>query len=68
MKKRLLSFLLLVAMLVTAVPLTAIAVLAADVEPQAAGREFTEEDYNALYKQDGLIFAFDVMTTNSYWN
>ena len=67
MKKRLLSILLLVAMLVTAVPLAAISVLAADVEPQAAGREFTEEDYNALYKQEGLLFWQDFFRLNSYW-
>ena len=67
MKKRLLSLLLLVAMLVTAVPLAALAVFAADPMPQAAP-EFTEEDYNALYKQEGLIYAFDVMVTNAHWN
>ena len=67
MKKRLLSLLLLVAMLVTAVPLAAIAVLAADVQPQAEAPSFTEEDYNALYVQDNLVYALDFFSLNEYW-
>ena len=67
MKNRLLSLLLLVAMLVTAVPLAAVAVLAADTELQADAPEFTEEDYNALYKQDGLLFWQDFFRLNSHW-
>ena len=66
MKKRIISLLLLVAMLVTAVPLAAVAVLAADTEPQATP-EFTEEDYNALYKQEGLLFWQDFFRLNSHW-
>ena len=68
MKKRIVSTLLLVAMLVAAVPLAAISALAADVEPQAAPREFVEADYNALYKQEGLFFSMDFFKTNRYWN
>ena len=69
MKTRVISTLLLLAMLVTAVPLAAFSVLAADLEAgeAPAGVEYTEADYNALYKQEGLIFAFDIMQANSHW-
>ena len=60
MKKRLLSLLLLVAMIVTALPLMVLPAVAAE-------KSYTEDDYNALYVQDGLIFALDFFSTNSYW-
>ena len=62
MKKRLLSLLLLVAMVVTALPLVILPASATASEPS-----FTEEDYNALYKQEGLVYAFDVFTLNEHW-
>ena len=63
MKKRLLSLLLLVAMIVTALPLAVLPAIAAET----GEKEYTAEDYNALYVQNGLIFALDFFGTNSYW-
>ena len=68
MKKRLLSLLLLVAMLVTAVPLAAVAALATEPTPRAAEPEWTEEDYNALYTaQEAALISLDFFKSNSYW-
>ncbi|MBO7169633.1 MAG: hypothetical protein J6W28_00470, partial [Clostridia bacterium] len=62
MKKRILSFCLLLAMVVTALPLAAMSVFA------ASGRaSYEEEDYNTLYVQKGLVFAADFFDTNEYW-
>ena len=60
MKKRLLSALLAVLMLTSAFTL---------VMPVAATEpaELTEEDYNSLYVQKGLIFAIDFFRNNTYW-
>ena len=57
MKKRILSMLLLVAMLATALPLLAFGVLAA--EKTAEEPVYTEEDYSDLYYAEGLLFAAD---------
>ena len=64
MKKRLLSLLLLVAMIVTALPLMALPAIAAET----GEKEYTAEDYNALYVQDDLVFAMDFFRTNSNWD
>lgn len=60
MKKRLLSMLLLVVMLVSAVPFVIFA---------SAAEAATEEepyDYNALYVAENLILAFDIMASNGF--
>ena len=62
MKKRLLSLLLLVAMIVTALPLVAFPITAAETE-----KEWTEEDYNAFFVKDGALFLSDFYTLNEYW-
>ena len=72
MKTRLISFLLLIALVVTAMPLVSFATeneeSTQNTEP-ATGTvsTMTEEQYNALYVQDGLNAAFDVMVLNEYW-
>ena len=60
MKKRVLSVLLAVIMLVSALPM---------VLPTFAATEnvFTEADYKALYVQDKLILGVDFFSTNEYW-
>ncbi len=59
MKKRVLSILLAALMLVSVcLPL----VPAAAAEP-----EFEAADYDALYVQNGLVYAVDFFSTNSYW-
>ncbi|MBO7293117.1 MAG: hypothetical protein J6V07_04205, partial [Clostridia bacterium] len=62
MKKRILSMLMLVVMVVTALPLMALTVFAETTEP-----EFDAEDYNALYVQEGLVYALDFFVTNEHW-
>ena len=61
MKKRILSMLLLVVMLVTALPLTALTVFA-ETTPN-----YDKDDYNALYVKDGLVWAVDFFDTNAMW-
>ena len=63
MKKRILSMLLLVAMVVTALPLFALTVLATGTKAEEP--IFTEDEYNALYVRDGLFFAADFFNTKS---
>ena len=63
MKKRILSMLLLVAMVVTALPLMALTVLATGT--QAEEPTFTEDEYNDLYVEDGLFFAADFFETKA---
>ena len=63
MKRRLISFLLLIALVVTAMPLVA---FAAEGEGSTTST-MTEAEYNALYVQDGLYIAFDAMPLNTYW-
>ncbi len=68
MKKRVLSMLLLVAMVMTAVPLFAFTALAEDASAGEAEKpSFSAEDYNALYVQDGLVDAYDFFILNKYW-
>ena len=64
MKNRIISLVLLVAMVITALPLVAFPVIAAE----APEKTYTAEEYDALYVQDGLVFAMDFFKTNSYWN
>ncbi len=63
MKKRILSLLLLLCMAVTALPLVAFPAMAAEEE-----KVYKEADYNALYVQDGLLFAMDLYKNNPFWN
>ncbi|MBO7293566.1 MAG: hypothetical protein J6V07_06505, partial [Clostridia bacterium] len=58
MKKRILSLFLLVVMLVTALPLTALTVFA-NGDEAAPESVYGEDDYNALYVQEGLVYAID---------
>ena len=60
MKKRVLSVLLAVIMLVSAVPMVLPTFAATE-------NEFTEADYNALYVQNGLEMGADFFRTNQYW-
>jgi len=62
MKTRLISFLLLLALVVTAMPLVS---FAAENEETAV---MEEADYNALYVQDGLLLSIDFFKLNEYWN
>ncbi|MBO7763058.1 MAG: hypothetical protein J6T24_09700, partial [Clostridia bacterium] len=63
MKRRILSLVLLVATVLTALPLTVLPAIAVEAEKPT----YTEEDYNALYVQDGLVLAADFYRTNAYW-
>jgi len=67
MKTRLIPFLLLLALIVTAIPLFSFAA-ESEGDTTPAVNTMTEADYNALYVQDGLVTAFDVMVLNQYWN
>ena len=59
MKKRVLSILLAALMLIPAcLPLVPVA---------AAEPAFEAADYDALYVQNGLVYAVDFFSTNSYW-
>lgn len=63
MKKRLLALLLAV---VLALPLLVpVSATAEGTDP--AYPEISAEEYNALYVQDGLVFAADFFPTNLYW-
>ena len=63
MKKRLLSFLLLLTLLVSAMPLGAFSFLSFATEDEG----MSEEDYNALYVKQNLLFQFDFFPLNEYW-
>ena len=65
MKKRILSILLLAAMLITALPLFAFTAFAE--ETAAIKRTYEAEDYNALYVKEGLVYAADWFKTNEHW-
>ncbi len=60
MKKKILSLLLLVALVVTAMPLIALPSLAAAANPVL-------EDYNALYVQEGYQYGIDFFPLNEHW-
>ena len=62
MKKRMLAMLLLVAMIVTALPLMVLPAFAAEDEANT----YTEADYNALYAS-GIVLGFDTMVLNEHW-
>ena len=64
MKKRILAMLLLVAMIVTALPLMVLPTLAAEEKANT----YTEADYNELYVTNGLVFGADFYNTNKYWS
>ena len=63
MKKRVLSLVLAVLMLVVALPLMALPAMASETPTPT----YEAADYNALYVQSGLVFGFDFFTTNSHW-
>ena len=63
MKNRIISLVLLVAMVITALPLVAFPVIAAE----ETEKTFTAEEYDDLYVKNGLIFAMDFFSTNSLW-
>ena len=63
MKKRILAMLLLVAMIVTALPLMVLPTLAAEEEEKV----YTEADYNKLFVTSGMVAGVDFYTTNRYW-
>ena len=63
MKKRILAMLLLVAMIVTALPLMVLPTLAAEEEEKV----YTEADYNKLFVTNGMVAGADFYTTNRYW-
>ena len=63
MKKRILAMLLLVAMVVTALPLMVLPTLAAEEDEKV----FTEADYNKIFVLDGMVAGADFYSTNSYW-
>ena len=68
MKKRILSLLILAAMIVTALPLSVLPVLAADGTVGADEPVWEEADYDALYTaQDASLISLDFFTSNSYW-
>ncbi len=66
MKKRVLSLLMAVIMLVAALPLAVLPVLAAG--PVYKGDIYTAEDYNALYVEDGRLMMIDFYTLNPLWD
>ena len=64
MKKRILSMLLLVAMVVTALPLMVLPTLAAEEQEE---KIYTEADYNNIYVLSGMVAGVDFYSTNQYW-
>ena len=64
MKKRILSMLLLVAMVVTALPIVALPAIAVE----SGEKNYSAEDYNALYVQEDLVYALDFFASNSHWS
>lgn len=69
MKKRILSFLLLLAMVLTALPAFALPALAEGETGTGTteGRMYEAGDYNALYVSEGLLWGYDFYKLNSYW-
>ena len=69
MKKRILAMLLLVAMIVTALPLMVLPTLAAEEEETVKKYDQAEYDsYNKLYVTDSILFGADFYKMNEYWN
>ncbi len=67
MKKRVLSLLLAIVMVVTALPLLIFTAMAE--EPEAVQYPATsKEEYNDLYVKEGLTFAVDYFFANKHWN
>ncbi len=64
MKKRVLSLLLMLAMVLTALPAVALPVFAAETD----GNEPVEFNYDSLYYTEGLIFAIDFFKSNEFWD
>ena len=64
MKKRIVSMLLLVVMLMTALPLGVFPLISFAEET----KEMSEADYNALYVTEGLQYAYDFYKLNEYWS
>lgn len=69
MKKRILSFLLLLAMVLTALPAFALPALAGGETGTGTteGRMYEAGDYNALYVSEGLLWGYDFYQLNLYW-
>ncbi len=66
MKKRVLSLVLAVILVVTALPLAVLPIFAA--APVYKGDIYTADDYNALYVADGRLLMIDFYTLNSLWD
>ena len=66
MKKRILSMLLAIVMVVTALPLLVFTAMAEEPETVTYPTT-TEEEYNALYVQEGLTLATDFFFANKHW-
>ena len=70
MKTRLISFLLLLVLIVTSIPMSALSFVSFAEESEGentTSMEMTEEQYNALYVQDGLIYSLDFYKLNEHW-
>lgn len=65
MKKRVLSLMLAVLMLLSAFPLLALFAMAAD--PAEGPAEETTFDYNSLFVQKGLVLSMDFYDSNAFW-
>lgn len=65
MKKRVLSLLLMLAMVLTALPVVALPVFAAEPEEE---EEVVEFNYDKLYYTKGLVFAIDFFKSNEFWD
>lgn len=63
MKKRVLSLLLMLVMVVTAVPFFAFSASADETVPE----EETVFDYSSLYVTNGLVYALDFYSLNDFW-
>ena len=66
MKKRILSLLLAIVTVVTALPLLIFTAMAEEPETVTYPTT-TEEEYNALYVQEGLTLATDFFFANKHW-
>ncbi|MBE6695100.1 MAG: hypothetical protein E7587_01465 [Ruminococcaceae bacterium] len=64
MKKRLISLLLLFALLVTAMPVGVLSFVSSAEE----NTEMTADEYNALYVLDNIAYSIDFFKLNEYWS